>query len=146
MQPRHDEIRGILPNDPRVTHIESILKKVREKICLSIAVDGEINRQRAHVCMVCHCLVIGLEEVKFIDKSMLLNHSNPLCVSAYEDYDGVPLDAELVKHYQVLDDDLKNLLLPGSVFILLAMNAVKSCYRSLGCSKRRMMTNHQNFI
>ena len=55
-------------------HMERMLKKIREKICLSTAINGDLNRHRAHVCIVCDYLSIGLEEVKFIDKLVLLCH------------------------------------------------------------------------
>jgi len=50
--------------------------------------------------------------VKFITKENLMNNTSNLCVSSYEQhFDGLPLHTELVKQYQVEDDDLKHLLL-----------------------------------
>ena len=43
-QTSHDEIRAILSND-LMTHTESILKKVREKICISTTLDGDVNKE-----------------------------------------------------------------------------------------------------
>jgi hypothetical protein len=83
------------------------------------------------------CHWVGGSE--FIDKLMLLNHSNQFCMSAYgKFYDGVPLDAELVKQYQVDDDDLKHLLLsPGACLHPQGYECCESCYRSLRCSKKK---------
>ena len=66
--------------------MESTLKKVREKSCLSAAVDGDINRHMSNLCIFCDGLIIGFEKVKLIDKLMLLDHSDQLCVLAYEAY------------------------------------------------------------
>jgi hypothetical protein len=42
VEPSGDEIKVILSNYSHETHIQSNPKKVREKICLSIDVDGDI--------------------------------------------------------------------------------------------------------
>ncbi len=71
-----------------------------------------IKTHRAHVCVDCDCLIIGLEEVKFVKKETLLQNLLELCVSGYEEYsDGVPLYPELGKQTKVDDDDLKHMLL-----------------------------------
>jgi hypothetical protein len=75
-------------------------------------VDGDMNRHRAHVCVICDRLIIGLEDVKFIEKETLLESPSKLAVLVYEEYyDGVPMHPELVKQYQVNDCGLKHLLL-----------------------------------
>ena len=61
--------------------MEKLVQKIREKICLSTCIDGDKNRHRAHVCVICDCLIIGLEPVKHVDKETFLPHSEKLCVS-----------------------------------------------------------------
>lgn len=94
------EIRENLSDDSYKVHTKRMLKKIREKVCLSTAINGDLNRHRAHVCAVCDCLIIGLEEVKLIHKLVLLCHSDQLSVSAYEEYyDKLHLHPEVVKQY-----------------------------------------------
>lgn len=122
--PSHDENRGIFSSNSQETHAESIGEKVRKKACLSKAVDRETNRHMTHVCVVCGCLNFGIEEVKYTDKWMLFHHFDQLYASANEEYnDRLSLHFELVKKYQVGGYNL-NHLLPGSVFILEALNVV----------------------
>lgn len=65
-------------------------------------VNGNKHRHHGHFSIVCDCLNIGMEKVKFVEKNQLQNNSMKLCVSAYEQYyDGVSLHDELVKWYQV---------------------------------------------
>ena len=95
--------------------MEKLVQKIREKICYSTCIDGDKNRHRAHICVICDCLIIGLEPVKYVDKETLLQHSAQLCVSQYEEYnDGIPLNSDLVRQYQVDDFDRKHLLLSPS--------------------------------
>ena len=61
--------------------MEKLVQKIREKIGYSTCIDGDKNRHRAHVCVICDCLIIGLEEVKYLRKETLLEHSAKLCVS-----------------------------------------------------------------
>ena len=78
----------------------------------STIINEDKNGHHALICIVCDCLIIGMEEVKFIEKNQLLINSSKLCMSAYEQYyHCVSLHKELVKQYQVDDDDLKHLLL-----------------------------------
>ena len=87
-----------------------------------------------------------LEEVKFIDKLMLLNPSDQLCMLVYEEYyDGLPLHFELVKQYELDDDNLTHLQLsPRAHLHPHDYECCDSCYRSLAFDhqERRMTTNH----
>jgi hypothetical protein len=67
--------QNFLRRELNESEMEKMVQKIREKICLSTAVDGDMNRHRAHVCVVCDRLIIGLEEVKFIEKETLLESS-----------------------------------------------------------------------
>ena len=60
------------------------------------------------------------------------------CVSTYQEhYDGLPLHSELVKQYQVDDDDLKHFCcLTGPVFMLSAMKVVKVVTGALHVKKK----------
>jgi len=62
--------------------MESIVNKVRE----DMPVDGDSNTRRAHLCVVCDCIIIGLDEVRFIDKLRLLYYADHLCVLVYQEY------------------------------------------------------------
>lgn len=90
------------------------------------------------MCVRCDCLIIGLEEVKYIDKETLLKHSAQLCVSQYEEYDDViHLNSELVCQYQVEDPDLNHLLLsPRARFQEEGYECCESCFCSLKSSKK----------
>jgi hypothetical protein len=131
--------QNFLPRELNESEMEKIVQKIREKICLSTAVDGDINRHRAHVCVVCDRLIIGLEEVKFIEKETLLESSSKLAVSSYEEYyDGVPMHPELVKQYQVEDCDLKHLLLsPRARVDQKGYECCEMCFGSLRCSRNK---------
>ncbi len=57
---------------------------------MSTIVDGDKNRHSVHVCVVCNCLIIGMEKVDIIEKQQSLIYSAKLSVSSYEEYyDGV---------------------------------------------------------
>ena len=73
-----------LPRELDQLEMEKLVQKIREKICFSTCIDGDKNRHRAHVCVICDCLIIGLEPVKYVSKETLLQHSAQLCVSQYE--------------------------------------------------------------
>ena len=78
---------------------------------------------------------------------MLIN-SAKLSVSSYEEYyDGVPLHPELVRQYQVADDDLKHLLLsPRSRLHHNGYECCESCYRSLAVTKKESTEyNHPKY-
>ena len=81
---------------------------------------------------------MGMEKVEIIEKQQLLINSAKLSVSSYEEYyDGVPLHPELVRQYQVADDDLKHLLLsPRSRLHQNGYECCESCYRSLAGNKK----------
>lgn len=81
--------------------------------------------------------------MKFIDKLVLLCHSDQLSVSTYKEYyDELPLHPEEVNQYQVDDDDLKHLLLsPRSRLHDQGYECCESCYGSLHYSKRRNQDN-----
>ncbi len=110
---------------------------VKDKLVISTVVNEGKNRHLAHICGVCDCLIIGMEEVKFITKEKLMNNTSNLCVSSYEQhFDGVPLHTELVKQYQVEDDDLKHLLLSPRAFCdQRGYECCESCHRSLVATK-----------
>jgi hypothetical protein len=80
-----------------------------------------------------------MEEVKFIEKNQLLINSSKLCMSAYEQYyHCVSLHKELVKQYQVDDDDdLKHLLLSLRAFYDgRGYECCETCNRSLLATKK----------
>lgn len=67
--------------------------------------------QRAHVCVVCDRIIIGMEEVKYISKEQLIENADRLSVSSYEEHFCISLKRELVCQYEVEDDDLRGILL-----------------------------------
>ncbi len=79
-----------------------------------------------------------MEKVEIIEKQQLLINSANLSVSSYKEYyDGFPLHLELVRQYQVDDDDLKHLLLsPRSRLHQNGYECCESCYRSLSATKK----------
>ena len=127
-----------MTNRLKSEHLEKLIEKVKDKMIRSTIVDGDKNRHIAHVCVVCDCLIIGMEKVEIIEKQQLLINSAKLSVSSYEEYyDGVPLHPELVRQYQVDDDDLKHLLLsPRSRLHQNGYDYCESCYRSLIVTKK----------
>ena len=127
-----------MPRELDQSEMEKLVQKIREKICFSTCIDGDKNRHRAHVCVICDCLIIGSEPVKYVNKETLLQHSEKLCVSQYEEYyDGIPLNSELVRQYQVDDFDLKHLLLsPKAILHDKGYECCESCFCSLKSSKK----------
>jgi hypothetical protein len=90
------QIKGYLTDRLKPENVEKLVQKVKDKFVMSTIVNGDKNRHCAHICVVCDCLVIGMEEVMFIEKKQLIN-SSKWCVSAYEQYyDGVSLHEKLV--------------------------------------------------
>jgi hypothetical protein len=128
---------GYLSRELNASEMEKVVHKIRHKSCLSTAVDSDMNRHHAHVCVICDCHIIGLEEVKFIKKETLLESSSKFAVSAYEEYyDGVSMHPELVKQYQVDDCNLKHLLLlPRAHLDPKDNKCCETCYGSLKSSR-----------
>ena len=94
------QIKGYLTNRLKAEHLEKLIEKVKDKLIRSTIVDGDKNRHSAHVCVVCDCLIIGMEKVDIIEKQLLLINSAKLSVSSYEEYyDGVPLLPELARQH-----------------------------------------------
>jgi hypothetical protein len=88
------QIKGYLADLLKPEHLETLVQKVKDTFVNSTIVNGDKNRHHAHICVVCDCLLIGMEDVKFIEKDQLLINSSKLCVSAFEQYydgDGVSL-------------------------------------------------------
>ena len=135
-----NQIKGYLTNRLKSEHLEKLIEKVKDKLIMSTIVDGDKNRHSAHVCVVCDGLIIGMEKIEFIETQQLLINSDKLSVSSYKEYyDGVPLHPELVRQYQVADDDLKHLLLsPRSRLHHNGYECCKSCYRSLAVTKKEI--------
>ncbi len=72
-------------------HLEKLIEKVNDKLIMSTMVDGDKNRHSAHVCVVCDCLIIGMEKIDIIEMQLLLINLAKLSVSSYREYyDGVP--------------------------------------------------------
>ena len=82
-----------------------------------------------------------MEEVKIIEKLIILNCSDQLCTPANDKYyDGVPLHSGLVKLFQV-DEDLKHCL-PSPRACLNFQKVARVVMGPLDIQKRTMMTNH----
>jgi hypothetical protein len=46
------EEEGCLPRELDEPDMEKLVQKIREKICFSTCIDGDMNRHRAHVCVI----------------------------------------------------------------------------------------------
>jgi hypothetical protein len=64
-----------LPNDFDEMLMENIMKMVMENIFISTTINGDENRQCAHLYVICDCFIVGMEDVKLIDKVRLLTYS-----------------------------------------------------------------------
>jgi hypothetical protein len=73
-------------------HIEQI-----DELLKATAVGGDINKQRANVCVCCDQIIFGFEPVKQLSKGQLLENSTRLCVSQYKQHFGIQLHPELVQ-------------------------------------------------
>ncbi len=62
------QIKGYLTNQLKQDHLENIIQKVKDKLVISTVVNEDKNRHRAHICVVCDCLIIGMEKVKLSPK------------------------------------------------------------------------------
>ena len=71
--------------------------------------SGEVHK--APVCVVCDRFIIKHDDVKWVEKSLLLQHESRLGKSEYEDYFGIVLPDSLKEQYTVDDEDLSHLLL-----------------------------------
>ena len=87
-----------------VDHREKILKEHLKRIGHQLdatSVNGDVNKQKANVCVVCDQIIFGAEPVRRLTKACLLENSERLCVSQYQQHFGIELHPELVRQYQV---------------------------------------------
>ena len=87
-----------------VDHREKILKEHLKRIGHQLdatSVNGDVNKQKANVCVVCDEIIFGAEPVRRLTKACLLENSERLCVSQYQQHFGIELHPELVRQYQV---------------------------------------------
>ena len=61
--------KGYLMNQLKAEHSEKLILKVKDKLIMSTIVDGDKNEHSAHVCVVCDCLIIRMEQVDIIKSS-----------------------------------------------------------------------------
>ena len=77
----------------------------------STAVDDTNEIHRAPVCVVCDEFIIKLDDMQWIDKDTLLQHSKRLGLKEYEEHHCLILPESLKCQYVVDDPQLKHLLL-----------------------------------
>ena len=77
----------------------------------STAVDDTNEIHRAPVCVVCDEFIIKLDDMQWIDKDTLLQHSKRLGLKEYEEHHCLILPESLKCQYMVDDPQLKHLLL-----------------------------------
>jgi hypothetical protein len=109
-------------------------------------VNDTVERQRSCVCVVCDQIIFTIEPKKRITKERLMGNSNRLCVSQYEEHFGIQLHPLLIEQYQVVDDDLKHLLLsPRSKCHKGTYQCCQSCYTSLTSSRNEEISTPPKF-
>jgi hypothetical protein len=87
-----------------VDHREKILREHLKRIGHQLdatSVNGDINKQKANVCVVCDQIIFAAEPVRRLTKACLLENSERLCISQYQQHFGIQLHPELVRQYQV---------------------------------------------
>ena len=114
--PENEAMNNFMKSQISDSDLEKLLGRIDKKFCHSnIVVDSEGNKdsnlQRANVCVVCDRFIIGMEEVKLIHKDMLIKNADRLSVESYEEYFCISMKRELVRQYEVDDDDMKGILL-----------------------------------
>ena len=116
LSPEEESINNFLGSQISESELKKLLNRIDKRFChANTVVDetGEANsdKQRANICVVCDRFIIGMEEVKMIEKETLIKNANRLSVSSYEEHFCLSMKRELISQYEVHDDDLKGLLL-----------------------------------
>ena len=111
-----EEIRNAFKEDEtscnRRDSVENKMKEIQEKfIEINFVKNGEPDKQRANICVVCDELIIGLEPVKYLTKEQILNNKDRISVEAFEQHYVVELSEVLESQYRVEDEDLHGILL-----------------------------------
>ena len=68
------------------------------------------TRHRCHVCVVCDCVILGVERISHLSVDQLKRNKKRLGVEQYEAFHG-KLHPELKKQYRICDKDLDGILL-----------------------------------
>jgi hypothetical protein len=91
--------------------LEELKSSAQKHYLKSTAVDETNEVHRAPVCVVCDEFIIKLDEMQWIHKETLLQHSMRLGLKEYEEHHSVALPESLKLQYMVDDPQLKHLLL-----------------------------------
>ena len=95
-----DSFLRFLDDDHREKILKEHLKRIGHQLDAT-SVNGDVNKQKANVCVVCDEIIFGAEPVRRLTKACLLENSERLCVSQYQQHFGIELHPELVRQYQV---------------------------------------------
>ena len=95
-----DSFLRFLDDDHREKILKEHLKRIGHQLDAT-SVNGDVNKQKANVCVVCDEIIFGAEPVRRLTKACLLENSERLCVSQYQQHFGIQLHPELVRQYQV---------------------------------------------
>ena len=94
------------------------------------------HSHRAIVCIICDCLIIGIETIHKLKTDQILKHRERLSVKKYEEYYGQTLKDEVIKQYRVNVEGLKELLLsPRSRRYQEGFATCACCYKGMSSNK-----------
>jgi len=131
-----------LTEELKLELFEKLVQKLKNKLVVSISIDGDKNRHNAHIYIVCDCFLMWMNQAKVIEDEQLFSNL-PMRVTVYRQYyNGFPLHEELIKQYEV-DDGLKHLLLsPRAQYHVGGYKCCDSCTMNLLATKEE--SNHYN--
>jgi len=100
----------LLPDDFE-EKLEELKSNARKQYLKTTAVDDTGEVHRAPVCVVCDEFIIKLDDIQWIEKDTLLEHSKRLGLKEYEEHHSLTLPESLKCQYMADDPQLKHLLL-----------------------------------
>ena len=124
---------SFLKDEINESEVKRLLKEMSEKE-ENEYIENNPDKRSAVVCVVCDCIVLDGDEMDHVDKNDLLQSCDKLSVTAYREHFGYESlnEEELIRQYQVLDEDLHGYLLsPRSKLSKDGYQCCSSCKLSL---------------
>jgi hypothetical protein len=123
---------SFLKDEINESEVRKVLKEMAEKD-ENEYIENNPDKRSAVVCVVCDCIILDADDMECVDKNDLLQSCDKLSITAYRDHFGYDsLNEELIKQYQVQDEDLHGYLLsPCSKLSKNGYQCCSSCKLSL---------------
>jgi hypothetical protein len=106
-----DSENSFLKDEINESEVTRVLKEMAEKEENEF-IENNPDKRSAVVCVVCDCIILDADDMECVDKKDLLQSCEKLSITAYREHFGYEsLNEELIKQYQVRDEDLHGYLL-----------------------------------